>query len=131
MRYAGIGSDTNLYRLPIAALDFETTGLAAQRGDRVCEVGIVVAHGEQAEVRMSSFVNPGRALSPRTVELTGIDERELEDAPDIESLLPQILRTIGDLPLVMHNAPFDTHFLRSGVTVPALRCPRTWSPIRC
>jgi DNA polymerase III epsilon subunit-like protein len=124
MRYAGIGSETNLYQLPIAALDFETTGLAAQRGDRVCEVGIVVAHGEQAEIRMSSFVNPGRALSPRTVELTGIDARELEDAPDIDSLLPQILRTIGDLPLVMHNAPFDTHFLRMAVNSTGLAMPQ-------
>ena len=115
MRYAGIGTETKLYRLPIAAIDFETTGLAAQRGDRVCEVGIVVAQGERAEVRMSSFVNPGRQLSPKTKELTGIDERELEDAPDIQSLLPQILRTIGDLPLVMHNAPFDTYFLRDAV----------------
>jgi len=124
MRYAGIGTETRLYGLPIAALDFETTGLAAQRGDRVCEVGIIVAHGEQAEVRMSSFVNPGRALSPRTKELTGIDERELADAPDIESLLPQILRAIGDLPLVMHNAPFDTHFLRVAVNNAGLAMPQ-------
>jgi DNA polymerase-3 subunit epsilon len=124
MRYAGIGSETQLYQLPIAALDFETTGLAAQRGDRVCEVGIVVAQGERAEVRMSSFVNPGRALSPRTRELTGIDDRELEDAPDIESLLPQILRSIGDLPLVMHNAPFDTHFLRAAVNSAGLAMPQ-------
>jgi DNA polymerase III epsilon subunit-like protein len=123
MRYAGISADTKLYGLPIAALDFETTGLAAQRGDRVCEVGIVSAEGESTEILLSSFVNPGRPLSERTRELTGIDERELRDAPDVASLVPQILRCIGGRAIVMHNAPFDAHFLLDAVKEAGLAMP--------
>jgi DNA polymerase III epsilon subunit-like protein len=111
MRYGVVASDTVLYRMPIVALDFETTGLAAQRGDRVCEVGLVAAEGDRAEVVLSSFVDPKRPLSQRTLEITGIDEQELVDAPDLASLLPQIMKCIGGAPIVMHNAPFDLFFL--------------------
>ncbi len=110
-QYGVVASDTELYRMPIVALDFETTGLAAHRGDRVCEVGLVAAEGDRAEIVLSSFVDPQRPLSQRTLEITGIDERELVDAPDFASLLPQIMKCIGGAPIVMHNAPFDLHFL--------------------
>ena len=124
MRYGAVASETVLYRMPIVALDFETTGLAAQRGDRVCEVGLVAAEGDRAEIVLSSYVDPKRPLSQRTLEITGIDERELVDAPDLASLLPQMLQRIGGAPIVMHNAPFDLYFLleqirESGMEAPA------------
>jgi DNA polymerase III epsilon subunit-like protein len=107
----GTPGATRLYRLPLFALDFETTGLDAHRGDAVCEIGLVAATGDHVEVLLSSFVDPGRPLSADTRRITGIDDRDLVGAPLLSDLISQALKLIGAGPLVMHNAPFDLHFL--------------------
>lgn len=110
-----VSEAARLYRLPVVALDFETTGLAAHRGDAVCEVGIVAATGDETEVLLTSLVNPGRPLSSKARSLTGIQDADLMGAKTLAELLPRILELIGSAPLVMHNAPFDLHFLCKAV----------------
>lgn len=112
---AGIPSAARLYRLPVVALDFETTGLAAYRGDAICEVALVGATGDQLAPLLSTLVDPGRPLSAKTRELTGIDDAELRGAPRLGEVMPEIVRLVGASPLVMHNAPFDLHFLQDGL----------------
>lgn len=118
--FAGVPPETRLYRLPVVALDFETTGLAAYRGDTICEVALVGAAGEQATPLLSTLVDPGRPLSAKTRELTGIDDSELRGAPPMPDVLPEMLRLIGTAPLVMHNAPFDLHFLMDALSAAGL-----------
>lgn len=113
--FGGLPPETRLYRLPVIALDFETTGLAARRGDAVCEVGLVAGIGDQTEVLLSALVNPERPLSAKTRELTGIDEKDLTGAPRLFDLMPEIWKLVGERPLVMHNAPFDLPFLLAAV----------------
>jgi len=113
--WAGIPPETLLYRMPVVALDFETTGLAAYRGDAICEVALVGATGEQVTPLLSTFVDPERPLSAKTRELTGIDDAELRGAPRLGEVMPEIVRMVGESPLVMHNAPFDLHFLQDGL----------------
>lgn len=46
-----------------AVLDFETTGTAANRDDRVVEVGVVLLTSDgNIEHEWSTLVNPGRAV---------------------------------------------------------------------
>jgi DNA polymerase III epsilon subunit family exonuclease len=101
--------------MAVVALDFETTGLAAYRGDAICEVALIGATGDQLTVLLSTLVDPGRPLSQKTRELTGLDDAELRAAPRLAQVLPEMVRLIGDSPLVMHNAPFDLHFLQEGL----------------
>lgn len=121
--FGGVPREARLYRLPVVALDFETTGLAARRGDAVCEVGLVAAVGDQTDVLLSTLVNPGRPLSAKTRELTGIEESDLAGAPRLLDLMPEIRKLIGEHPLVMHNAPFDLHFLLEAVAAADLPEP--------
>jgi len=114
---------TRLYGLPLVALDFETTGLAADRGDTVCEVGLVAAAGDRIEVLLSSLVDPGRPLPADARRITGIEDRDLTGAPRLRDLLPRILELIGAAPLVMHNAPFDLYFLLKEAVVANLPPP--------
>jgi DNA polymerase III epsilon subunit family exonuclease len=99
----------------VVALDFETTGLAAHRGDAICEVALVGATADQLAPLLSTLVDPGRPLSAKTRELTGIDDAELRGAPRLGEVMPEIVRLVGASPLVMHNAPFDLHFLQDGL----------------
>ncbi len=106
--------ETPLYDLPVVALDFEATGLAAWAGDSVCEVGLVEAVGDRTTVLMDEFAAPGRPLSPEVTVLTGIHDEHLVGAPPFAELMPRLLDLVGQRPLVIHNAPFDLAFIAQG-----------------
>lgn len=93
------------------SLDLETTGLYPSR-DKIIEIGAVkVIKGKEAEC-FSTLVNPGRKLEERIVELTGICDDDLKDAPYIEDVLEQILDFIRELPLLGHSVLFDFSFMK-------------------
>ena len=93
------------------AFDLETTGLSSQK-DEIIEIGAVRMQGGKEMDRFQTFVNPGRRLEQKIVELTGITDAMLADAPSIETVLPEFLKFVGDRVLVAHNADFDTGFIR-------------------
>lgn len=93
------------------SIDLETTGLSP-RTDKIIEIGAVkIIEGIPRE-RFASFVNPGRKLEKKITELTGITDEMLEDAPEIEEVLPRLLEFLGDLPLLGHCILFDFSFLK-------------------
>ena len=61
--------------------------------------------------RFQSFVNPHRPLSQKIIDLTGITDEMLADAPDEAEVIPEFLKFCGDLPLSAHNADFDVGFI--------------------
>jgi len=91
-------------------LDTETTGLSAREGS-IIEVGIVKVEKYQVTDTYSSFISPGEPITPFITELTGITNEMLEDAPVVAQALPDMLRFIGELPVIAHNAAFDIGFL--------------------
>lgn len=92
-------------------IDLETTGLNPKL-DKIIEIGAVkVINGEIKET-FEIFVNPGRKLEQRIVELTGIRDEQLTDAPYIEEVLPDLFTFLGDLPLLGHSVLFDYSFLK-------------------
>ncbi|MBR6425067.1 MAG: PHP domain-containing protein, partial [Oscillospiraceae bacterium] len=93
--------------------DLETTGLSAER-DEITEIGAVVLRGGQMCERYQTFVNPGRPLPRNIVDLTGITDEMLKDAPTLEEVLPEFLEFCAGRPLAAHNADFDVAFLRVG-----------------
>lgn len=93
------------------AFDLETTGLSS-RDDRIIEIGAVVMKNGQELERFQTFVDPERSLERKTIDLTGITDDMLKDAPKIEEVLPDFLKFVGNRVLVAHNADFDTGFIR-------------------
>ncbi len=93
------------------SIDLETTGLNPKT-DKITEIGAVRIIGGERRETFAALVNPGRKLEPRIMELTGLTDEELADAPYIEEVLPNALDFIGDLPLLGHSAFFDFSFLK-------------------
>lgn len=92
-------------------IDLETTGLDPKR-DKIIEIGAVrVERGEIIE-EWETFVNPGRKLPERIVELTGIHDGELADAKPIGEILPPFLSFLGEDVLLGHSVLFDFSFLK-------------------
>lgn len=93
------------------SIDLETTGLNPKR-DKITEIGAIkVINGKVADT-FSTFVNPGRKLEERVVELTGIHDEDLKDAPDIREILPSLMEFLEEFPLLGHSILFDYSFLK-------------------
>ena len=94
------------------AFDLETTGLSSIH-DEIIEIGaVIMKEGKELE-RFQTFVDPGRKLTPKIVELTGINDEMLQGAPRIGEILPEFLAFCGQRPLVAHNADFDVGFINA------------------
>ena len=98
------------------AIDLETTGLQP-KSDAIIEIGAVkyrIPHSPEEDSVLESWstlVNPQRTLSHRIQELTGIAQRELDEAPLVRHVLGPLSRFVGNLPVVGHNVAFDLGFL--------------------
>jgi DNA polymerase III epsilon subunit family exonuclease len=106
----------NWKRQRIIAFDTETTGLNPHDGDRVIEfagVELVLSNvGEVADVQYHHFLfNPGIPIPRKVVEITGIDDDTVADAPAFEADGRKIFNLLQDSILVAHNFPFDRAFL--------------------
>lgn len=117
-------------------VDLETTGgrateSAPGRGDhdQITEIGAVKVRGGEIIGELGTLVDPGRAIPPQIVALTGITTAMVCDAPRIESVLPSFLEFARGAVLVAHNAGFDIGFLKAA----AKRCDIAWPrpPVLC
>lgn len=92
-------------------VDLETTGLEPKK-DKIIEIGaVLVEHGKIKE-SFESFVNPGRKLSEKITQLTGITDEQLSDAPTIDMVINQFIEFAGDYYLLGHCILFDYSFLK-------------------
>lgn len=93
------------------SIDLETTGLQPKT-EKIIEIGAWKVENGEITDSFSSFVNPGRKLTERITELTGIKDEDLQDAPYIEEVLPGLLNFMGDMPILGHSIMFDYTFLK-------------------
>lgn len=95
----------------VAVIDFETTGLSPHYGDRTIEAGAVLVTDNQIVDRFQSLMNPRMRVSSFIEEYTGITNRMLSTAPDIDHVMKKLKAFIANHYLVAHNASFDSKFL--------------------
>lgn len=100
-----------MFDRPIVMLDFETTGLSADGGDRITEVAALRLVDGVVVERYVTLVNCGVRIPPFVTSLTGISQRMVDGAPPVAQVLPELLDFIGDDVLAAHNAGFDHNFL--------------------
>ncbi len=91
--------------------DIETTGLSVQNCN-ITEIGAVLMRGNEVIDRFNTFSNPGEPIPGNIVELTGITDEMVADAPDNEAAVREFLKFADGRILVAHNASFDISFIR-------------------
>ena len=93
--------------------DVETTGLSAVY-DTIIELAAVKVKGGEIIDRFESFANPHHRLSATTINLTGITDDMVQNAPEVSEVLVRFYNWAEDAVLVAHNASFDMGFLNVG-----------------
>ena len=94
------------------ALDLETTGLDFEK-DEIIEVALVRFENGVESESVDYLVKPVNAqLRPFIENLTGIYNADIENAEPFAAVAQKIYSFIGDLPIVAHNAMFDSKFLK-------------------
>ena len=95
--------------VPVAVLDFETTGMWPGP-DRVVEVSVVrVEPGSGPELVLDTLVNPGRRMGCTFVH--GITDRDVIDAPRFEQVAGPLVESLAGCVVAAYNAAFDVRFL--------------------
>lgn len=105
----------------VVVLDFETTGLSPDNGDRAIEVGAVLVQNNRITDRFQSLMNPGFRVSSFIEEYTGISNTMLQKAPPTSDVMRRFAEFMGRHHLVAHNASFDRRFLDAELSRIALQ----------
>jgi len=109
----------NLTR-PLIVFDLETTGLDFIR-DRIIQISYIKVSPDGTEERENIFVNPEKSIPHEVVELTGITDDDVKDAPTFKTLAPQLCEKFKGCDFAGYNSNhFDIpmlaeEFLRAGI----------------
>jgi len=113
----------NLNASSLVILDFETTGLSPNMGDRAIEIGAVRLHNGKVVESFQELMNPGFRISSFIAEYTGITNEMLSTAAPCNEVMNRFVDFIADDNLIAHNASFDKRFLDAELE----RISRTYS----
>lgn len=93
-------------------LDTETTGLSAENGDRIIEIGCVeLLSRKLTGNNLHFYLNPERDSHEDALKVHGISNEFLRDKPKFADVADEILRYVEGAELIIHNAAFDLGFL--------------------
>ncbi|MDR7332214.1 DNA polymerase III subunit epsilon [Roseateles asaccharophilus] len=95
-------------------LDTETTGLEAERGDRIIEVaGVEMVNRQLTGRNLHIYINPERASHEDALRIHGLTEEFLSTKPKFAEIVDELLEFVAGAELVIHNAPFDIGFINA------------------
>lgn len=98
---------SNIY----SVVDVETTG-GKSSSNRITEIAIVKTDGYKILDQFSSLVNPHRNIDKFVVQLTGITDKMVANAPDFKDLIETIEEFTKDTIFVAHNVAFDYSIMK-------------------
>lgn len=109
--------------LNFVGLDVETAN--SKRGS-ICSFGLSVVRNGKVVRTENWLTRPPATLNwfdGRNIGVHGITPSMVKNAPPFKKRLAQVLEFVGDLPIVAHNAAFDTSAIRGGCDADGLKWP--------
>lgn len=96
---------------PIAVFDIEATGLNISK-DRIVEIAIIKINPDGSEESFSSLVNPEMEIPQEVIDIHGITNEKVKDAPTFSQLAPKLIDFIKNADLAGYNSnKFDIPLL--------------------
>ncbi|TWH94032.1 VRR-NUC domain-containing protein [Bradyrhizobium daqingense] len=91
-------------------VDIETTG-SWSNGDRITEIGAVKVRNHSVVDEWHSLINPQRSIPAKIVQLTGITNEMVREAPLFSEVADAFMEFMADGIFVAHNVSFDYGFI--------------------
>lgn len=107
-----VHSDTPLRDLELVAVDVETTGLDPSQ-HAIVSIGLVPFGSHRIRLADSQYwvVKPRRDLLSQSVTIHRITHSEIENAPDIADVLPDVMQAMAGKLAVVHFQHMERGFL--------------------
>jgi DNA polymerase-3 subunit epsilon len=109
-------------------LDTETTGLSAENGDRVIELGCVELFNRKLTGNdLHLYFNPERESHEDALKVHGLTSDFLRDKPRFAMLAGDVAEYLRGAELIIHNAAFDVGFLNKEFELAGLEPLRSYA----
>ncbi|MDP2570588.1 3'-5' exonuclease [Vibrio penaeicida] len=107
-----VDGTTPLSEVPMVALDFETTGLNAEKDD-IISIGLVPFNLNRIFCRQARhwIVQPNTPLEEESVVIHGITHNDILGAPDLKRVLDEVLDALAGKVVVVHYRKIEREFL--------------------
>jgi len=93
-------------------LDTETTGLAAEEGHRIIEIGCIELKNRRLTGQhFHQYLNPEREVDAGAAEVHGLTLDKLREAPRFADVVVDFIEFVRGAELIIHNAAFDVGFI--------------------
>lgn len=97
----------------VIVLDTETTGLHANGGDKIVEIGAIeYINGNKNDV-FYHLINPERNIPQEVIDIHGIDNDTVENEKKFYQIADNFLDFIEDAVVIIHNSKFDVGFINA------------------
>lgn len=112
---------------PLVVFDLETTGLDLVK-DRIIQISYIKVHPDGTEERVNQYVNPERQIPVEVVEITGITNDDVKDAPTFKGISASLAEKFKGCDFAGFNSNhFDVpmlaeEFLRAGIDFDFSKC---------
>lgn len=102
----------HIHDVPMVAMDFETTGLDPEK-DEIVSIGLVPFSLERIYSHQSTYwlVKPNRVMDDNAILIHGITHGDIEQAPSLTSVIPELLKRLAGKIVVVHYAAIEQDFL--------------------
>ena len=112
---------------PLIVFDLETTGLDLVK-DRIIQISYIKVYPDGKEERSNQFVNPERSIPQEVVDITGITDADVANAPTFKMLATDMANKFQGCDFAGFNSNhFDVpmlaeEFLRAGIDFDFSKC---------
>jgi DNA polymerase-3 subunit epsilon len=107
-----------VYTMRQIILDTETTGLVAEQGHRIIEIGCVeLVNRKLTGKHYHQYINPQREIDAGALTVHGITNEFLQDKPTFEFIVSSFIDFVTGAELIIHNAPFDVGFINAELSL--------------
>ena len=99
-------------------LDTETTGISVKEGHRIVEIGCIELDNLiLTEKKFHSYLNPGRKVSEKALEVHGYTDDFLSGKNKFSEIVDKFLSFIENKRLIIHNSEFDLAHLNNELKI--------------
>ncbi len=108
--------NTAVSEVQFVAMDFETTGLDSLKDD-IVSIGLVPFNWRRIFCNNSRhwLLNPTQRLASESIVIHGITHSEIEGAPDLSVLIPELFQAIKGKVVVVHYQAIERPFLANAL----------------